>query len=647
MRRGAATAALVLALVLGVAPAAVAHAVLVSSDPGDLAVLEQPPAAVTLRFSEVPEPGFSSVQVLDGTGRSFAAGRLESGPGSADTVRQALRPLPKGVYTVNWRVVSRVDGHLTTGSFAFGVGEPVTEAAIRPAPASPGLSPTGAAARTVLYAGLALLLGGAWVGLLIVGERRRGSDHLLVVGWVATALGLVALTAVQLDATGASLGTFLGARAGRAVLWQILGLALAGAGLVAARTGLVGARTGPWRSGHGLVAAGAAIVVVAHVEGGHAAAASWPWAMVSLQTLHAVAALGWLGGLAALLVVVARQPGEETAAGLRRFSLVALMAIGVVAATGVMRAIDEVGAWAALFDSTYGRLVLVKASLLVVIAALGAVNRYRHVPAADASVRGLRRVGVTELAVAGAVLVATGLLTTAPPPAGAALSPPDVVVAATDFGTTVRARLAVSPGAPGRNTFTVTLTDYDTGDPVPASGILARFDLPTYTRLGETSLRLPPGRSPGTFTAAGNNLSLPGRWRVTLVVEQGAGSVELDVELAVPAALAPPSVAEAPGQPTIYTVDLGQGRSVQVYGDPGTPGANELHVTFFAADGTEEDVAGATVDLGTETSSPRRLGPGHFVADVDLPAGGATVEVSGVTQGGDYLFAPIEIETRR
>ncbi len=248
MKRWAATAALVLALVLGVAPAAVAHAVLVSSDPGDLAVLEEPPAAVTLRFSEVPEPGFSSVQVLDGTGRSFAAGRLEPGSGGADTVRQALRPLPKGVYTVNWRVVSRVDGHLTTGSFAFGVGEPVTEAAVRPAATSPGLSPTGAAARTVLYAGLALLMGGAWVGLLIVGERRQRSDRLLIVGWVATALGLVALTAVQLDATGASLNTFLGARAGRAVMWQVLGLAAAGAGLVATRAGR-------WRTGMGLVAA--------------------------------------------------------------------------------------------------------------------------------------------------------------------------------------------------------------------------------------------------------------------------------------------------------------------------------------------------------------------------------------------------------
>ncbi len=643
-----ATAALALALVLGVAPSATAHAVLVSSDPGDLAVLEQPPAAVTLRFSEVPEPGFSSVQVLDGTGRSFAAGRLEPAPGSGDTVRQDLQPLPRGVYTVSWRVVSRVDGHLTTGSFAFGVGEPVTEAARRPAAASAGLSPTGAAARTVLYAGLALLLGGAWVGLLIVGARRRGSDRLLVVGWTAATLGLAALTALQLDATGASLGTFLGARAGRAVMWQILGLVVAGAGLVAGKVGLSGGTLGRWRAGMGLVAAGAVVVVVAHVEGGHAAAASWPWAMVSLQSVHAVAALGWLGGLAALLVTVARHPGEEATAGLRRFSLVALIAIGVVAATGVVRAIDEVGDWGSLVDSTYGRLVLAKASLLVVIAALGAVNRYRHVPAADASVRGLRRAGVTELAVAGAVLVVTGFLTTAPPPSGAGTSPPRVVVTATDFGTTVRARLTVTPGAPGRNTFTVTVTDFDTGDPVPATGILARFALPTHTGLGETSLQLPPSRTPGSFTAAGNNLSLPGRWRVTLVVEQGAGSVELDLEVAVPAALPPPSVAAAPGQPTVYTVDLNQGRSVQVYADPGTPGGNELHVTFFAADGTEEDVAGASVDLGDgATSSPRRLGPGHFTADVDLAAGSATVEVTGITRGGDYLYAPIEIEARR
>ena len=49
--------------------------------------LDQAPATVTLSFTEAPELRFSSVKVLDGTGRSFGAGGVQSGggrPGDAD-----------------------------------------------------------------------------------------------------------------------------------------------------------------------------------------------------------------------------------------------------------------------------------------------------------------------------------------------------------------------------------------------------------------------------------------------------------------------------------------------------------------------------------------------------------------------------------
>ncbi len=38
------------------APAALAHGALRASDPADRAVLQEPPAAVTLSFTEAPEP---------------------------------------------------------------------------------------------------------------------------------------------------------------------------------------------------------------------------------------------------------------------------------------------------------------------------------------------------------------------------------------------------------------------------------------------------------------------------------------------------------------------------------------------------------------------------------------------------------------
>ena len=49
-------------------PAAAAHGVLESSEPAGGSSLERAPAAVTLRFTERPDPGLSTVRVLDSGG---------------------------------------------------------------------------------------------------------------------------------------------------------------------------------------------------------------------------------------------------------------------------------------------------------------------------------------------------------------------------------------------------------------------------------------------------------------------------------------------------------------------------------------------------------------------------------------------------
>jgi hypothetical protein len=87
-----------------------------------------------------------------------------------------------------------------------------------------------------------------------------------------------------------------------------------------------------------------------------------------------------------------------------------------------------------------------------------------------------------------------------------------VQVQGSDFATSVRLVLTVSPGTAGPNTFTAKLTDYDTGADRPASRV---------------------ARRPG------------------------------------------------PGRPTLYTITLTAGGTLQAYLDPGRPGANTVHFTFF------------------------------------------------------------------
>jgi copper transport protein len=94
---------------LAAAPAAFAHATLVSSTPANEDVLARAPAQVVLRFNEAVETAFGSVRVYDG-----AARRVDEGGTTRPQPRQvAVRVrsgLPRGTYTVAWRAVS-ADSH--------------------------------------------------------------------------------------------------------------------------------------------------------------------------------------------------------------------------------------------------------------------------------------------------------------------------------------------------------------------------------------------------------------------------------------------------------------------------------------------------------------------------------------------------------
>ena len=109
-----------------------AHALLRETDPAAGSSLDQAPRRVVLTFTERPEPGLTSIAVLDTGGQPVQRG--EGAPVEGEPLQFAvgLGDLADGTYTVSWRVVSRDDGHVTAGSFAFGVGVPAPAATPRP-----------------------------------------------------------------------------------------------------------------------------------------------------------------------------------------------------------------------------------------------------------------------------------------------------------------------------------------------------------------------------------------------------------------------------------------------------------------------------------------------------------------------------------
>ncbi|MFL5386420.1 MAG: copper resistance CopC/CopD family protein [Longimicrobiaceae bacterium] len=179
------------------------------------------------------------------------------------------------------------------------------------------------------------------------------------------------------------------------------------------------------RRGWLLAAAAAVVLALAPALSGHAAAAMLAPLPVLADALHILSAGGWLGSLCVLLV--AGIPGAGAAgAGRARgvaalvnaFSPVALASAAVLAATGVFAAAVQLDGVAALWQSVYGRTLLVKLALLTVVFATGAYNWKRVQPALgqEAGVARLRRSAGVELAVGiGVLLVTAVLVATAPP----------------------------------------------------------------------------------------------------------------------------------------------------------------------------------------------------------------------------------------
>jgi copper transport protein len=557
-----------------------------------------------------------------------------------------------GTYTVAWRTVSAVDGHVAAGSFAFGVGVapsvPSNGGAAQTT--SPSASIPAVGARWFVYLGLVVMLGAAFVGFAIDPRAPRSVARLVGAGWLAAAVGMIGVIAVQWADAGADWSTLVRTSIGLGAIERVASLVIGGLVVV----GLVATKDTPPRWMFGLATALALGAVLVDVLNGHAAATRSVVDM-AVQWLHAVSAGSWIGGLAALLLATRGAPNEAKAVVVRRFSAWAGVAIALVAVTGVLRAISEVQSIDALVSTDFGRLVYVKTGLLVVLALLGATNRFLNVPAAVRSLRGLRRVGSTEVVVGTIVLAVTGLLVNVAPPSSVgavtAFPPPTSVVASgNDFGTSVRVRLVVSPGAPGANQFSAAVVDYDSGAPSPASGVKLRFELASRSGVGTSTLDLVASGT-GTYEGSGANLAIDGIWKVTATITGSDGAVEVPLALATGVADQHVGTIATPGAPTIQTVHLDAGNSVQLYLDPGRAGTNDLHATFFDAAGAELPVQSATFVAspsgGSGTiSAGRELEPGHFITNVSAPPGGLAVDVVGPNPAGGQLHAHLSMQVQ-
>ncbi|MFF1291693.1 MULTISPECIES: copper resistance protein CopC [unclassified Streptomyces] len=392
----------VLALLLGGAGTASAHATLTKAEPADLSVLKTAPKQITLTFSETVSLSDGSLRVLSPKNLRVDRGAVTHAEGKADTARVMLRDkLPEGTYTVSWRAVSS-DSHPISGAFTFSIGQPSTTTAAVPAesPDDPATSGVYDFFRYVAYGGLALLIGVALFALVCwpAGAGLRPLRRLLLAGWTALFTSTVVLLLLRGPyETGRGLtavfdlpllGRTITGRTGLALSVRLLLLAAAGilVALFAARLRRAADKTqrGPDaehavdqpaaepRFGIGVRAVGTLFAVglaLTWAAAEHASAGIQVPLAIPVSVLHLLAMAVWLGGLVALVVALFRAPADVVVplVAVARFSRLAFTAVVVLVATGVYQSWRQVGSWEAVSTTEYGRLLTFKVGAVALV----------------------------------------------------------------------------------------------------------------------------------------------------------------------------------------------------------------------------------------------------------------------------------------
>ncbi len=517
----------VVALLTVLAPAqlASAHAILLTSEPAPSAVLDQSPTEIALFFNEFVDTVFGKIRILDSSGNVVQTIKPVRDAADKSIVRAPISVLEPGTYVVVWRVASS-DSHPVQGSFAFQIGNTSTDvSAISNGQLLErhGLASLFDVIRWVTYLGIVLLIGG--IGLLQAVRTDRLSPRstlALMGGWAFAALGtlegLIAYgphisgykiyKAADLSLLSETLTTQYGKmQLARLVLLGIIGTLIAAIQFRGTRW---------WKFGAWASLVGVALTLS---MAGHPVATSPVVLSVGLDTLHMLAVSLWVGPL--LIIVYDRNMwlanDESTSApSLRWFSRTAGFAVPVIVVTGVIQAWLMLDGFGQILESRYGRTLIVKVCLVVVLIALGAVSRVAMQQKRSGSLR--QSMGIEVLF--GIVILTITAALVAMPPKGTIEPAP---LSSTVFQGQMIVELSLTSARVGQSEVHVVIARAD-GTFVQIESATARMSMP--------SRNIPNG--PIVLSETGSNhfsgvteFAYEGEWAIEILVKQTASSTTL------------------------------------------------------------------------------------------------------------------------
>lgn len=412
------------ALLAAAAPPSVAgaHAILESSSPASSSVIPETPTIIELRFNEPVERTLASITLFDERRKPIDIG--DTAVDASDSSRVVVEDIPDlddGVYVVIWRVTSG-DGHPVTGAFPFQVGGGATnlqadfiEQLMASLSSRSDLGVPLGVARFLAYAGAIVLIGTVvftWGSALASHKRAVGT---LLASLLAMLIGSGGVLVLQgAYASGQSWGAALDSALVADVVSTRLGVALLARVVLAAAwlvLILLAARAATGRAWMNMTVIASFLTLGTFAVSGHASAGSPAVAHIAVDLVHLSSVAAWAGALPLFALLTGRGAPDVATEG-RRFSRIAGRAMPVAIVSGALLAGGLLDGFDALTATDYGRLLLAKVGVVLMVVLAGAAARRRLRGAPGASPRGIVR--VEALLVVGVLAVTTFLVGASP-----------------------------------------------------------------------------------------------------------------------------------------------------------------------------------------------------------------------------------------
>lgn len=515
-----------------------AHAYIIKSSPVENENLSKPPDHISIQFSESVQSGFHSLVVMDSSGKQVPLKNEDINVKNHSILEAQIKEdMPDGTYSIQWKVVS-ADGHPVQGVIPFSIGKDQEQSSVLKAETT-GYVPKAdmIVLRWLLYISFALYIGIIVFNLFIYKRKQEEANmtihsksvKLIWLAWLGMFISLTLNLPLQ---TTINAGVTWGEAFKPDLLTETVNQTTLGSIWLIQMVCIIGLFITTYFATQSRSVSSFKDWVISLLFfiglliskslTSHAAGSTHEIMAVFMDFLHLLAASIWLGTLFSLIFLLPRGQKTKYWQSIHRFSFWAMMSVAIILLTGIYGSFEYISTFSSLFNSNYGKVLIGKVLLFLIMLVLGIFHYYKGEKRANKRIT--RTIGF-EFGVGLLVIILAAILTNLP----TAISVPTPFNQTKILENGNKVILQISPNVEGINSFKVALKNEE-GAPVSN---IEQVQL-TFTSLDmkmDENTIIVPKYSSGMFQTKGMYLNMAGKWQVSVhMLTKSLDSYDIDFQ---------------------------------------------------------------------------------------------------------------------